>query len=514
MLLFFCVLLVCSETAHAQKRVDIKKANQLKGAKLPSGEQIQKLIGDVILNQNETTIYCDSAYIFRDKNFVEAFGRVKITEGDSLTITGKRLEYDGNTKVAKFRNNVVFTKLATATLYTDHLDFDRVKNMAYYLNGGRLVDSINVLTSRKGYYNSTSNMASFKKDVVVKNPDYTMTADSLQYNSTTKIIYFRTPTTVVSKDSSTFVYNSGEYDTKTKQSVLKEGVGESEEYKIISHGYNLDDLRKVYLFRGDVVMSSKKENLIIYGQKADYLKSKGISKVYDHAYLAKVTDQDTLFITADTLVSVEHADPKKKRLLAYHNVKIFRNDLQGVADSIEYRSADSIIYFYKKPVLWSEGNQMKADSISMLIRNKTIDKIFMNVNSFVISRDTLFNFNQIKGRKMTAEFRNGNVNRVFVNGNGESLYFALEENKKDSTDAKALGMNKIICSDITIRFVEGKVNNMTFYTRPDANFIPPHELKDEDKELPGFEWLEALKPRREDVVKRPKPTKATPAKPL
>jgi hypothetical protein len=250
-----------------------------------------------------------------------------------------------------------------------------------------------------------------------------------------------------------------------------------------------------------VVMTSKKENLIIYGQSADYFRSKGIAKVYDNAYLAKVTDKDTLFISADTLVSIENQDPAKKRLLAYHNVKIFRHDLQGKADSIEYRSADSIIYFYRDPVLWSEGNQMTADSISMLVRQKTIDKIFLNVNSFVISRDTLTNFNQIKGRRMTADFRNGNINKVVVMGNGESVYFALEENKKDSVDAKAMGMNKIICSNITIRFVDGKVNNLSFYVRPDANFIPPHELQEEDKKLPGFEWMEELKPRRRDVVK-------------
>ena len=90
-------------------------------------------------------------------------------------------------------------------------------------------------------------------------------------------------------------------------------------------------------------------------------------------------------MAADTLVSIDDPDPIKKRLLAYHNVKIFKEDLQGIADSMEYRSADSTIYFYKDPVLWSEGNQMTADSIRMLIKNNTIDRIFMNVNSFVIS---------------------------------------------------------------------------------------------------------------------------------
>lgn len=494
-------LLFCfTATAVAQRTVTLKQADMGKRGTTPDGEQYERLLGNVILEQQQTTIYCDSAYLFKKRNFVEAFGKVRITEGDSVTITGRKLEYDGNTKVAKLRQNVVFTKLATATLYTDYLDFDRIANMAYYLNGGRLVDSINVLTSRKGYYNSTSNMASFKRNVVVTNPDYTMTSDSLQYNSRTKIIYFRTPTTVVNKDSSTFVYNSGIYDTRTKQSILDIGSGESQDYRIKSEDFFLDDLNKIYKLRGNVVMTSKKENLIIYGQAADYFRANGISKVYNNAYVAKVTDQDTLFMSADTLVSIENEDPAKKRLLAYHNVKIWKTDMQGRADSVEYRSADSLIFLYRDPVLWSEGNQMTADSISMLISNNTIDRIFLNVNSFVISRDTLINYNQIKGRKMEAVFRNGNIHQVYVTGNGESLYFALEENKKDSV-AKAMGVNRIICSRMTLRFLEGKLNNLSFYVRPDAHFIPPHELTDENRELPGFTWREAEKPRRDDVVK-------------
>jgi lipopolysaccharide export system protein LptA len=506
-LLTLLVLLISGVSTFGQKRVKLERANQLKGAQAPDGEKFQKLVGDVVLVQNQTTIYCDSAYLFKERNFVEAFGKVRITEGDSVTIVGKRLEYDGQTKVAKLRNNVVFTKLGTATLYTDYLDFDRVRNMAYYMNGGRLVDSINVLTSRKGYYNSTSNLASFKKDVKVKNPDYTMTSDSLQYNSRSKIIYFRTPTTVESKDSSTFVYNSGEYNTNTKRSDLELGAGESQEYKITSKKFDLDDFRKIYKLRDDVVMTHKEENLLIYGQAADYYKNRGISKVYTRAFVAKVTDdKDTLFMSADTLVSIESQDPSKKRLLAYHNVKIYKSDMQGVADSVEYRPGDSTIYMYKNPVLWSEGNQMTADSIHMVIRKNSIDKIFLKVNAFVISRDTLKNYNQIKGRRMIAEFANSDIHRVQVMGNGESLYYALEEKKIDSlrTASVTIGMNKIICSNITIRFKEGKVNNLSFYVKPEASFIPPHEWREEDMKLPGFSWKEDEKPQRSDVVKTEK----------
>ena len=486
-------------TVLAQKKVNLKQADQLRSGRDQAGNKFERVIGNVIFTQNKTTIYCDSAYFYKAKNSIEAFGRIRITEGDSITITANKLEYDGNIKKAKLRNNVVFTKLETSTLYTDFLDFDRPENLAYYFNGGRLVDSINVLTSNKGYYNLNSNMASFKKNVHVKNPDYTMTSDSLQYNSRSKILYFRTVTNVLDKDSSTFVYKGGEYDTKTRQSNLKLGTAESADYKLAGIQYELDDIRKIYKLRGNVVMTSKQENLIIYGQAADYYKRMGVSKVYNNAYMAKITDNnDTLFISADTLVSIENADPKKKRLLAYHNVKIYRSDLQGVADSLEYRESDSTIYFYRNPVLWTDGNQMTADSIRMLIKNKTIDRMFLNVNAFVISRDSLLNYNQIKGRRMTAEFKDKKINRVIVEGNGESLYYALSED-----DASSMGMNKIICSNIAIRFKDGKVNNFTFYVQPEASFIPPHELKKEDMTLKGFAWKESEKPLRKDVVKPP-----------
>jgi lipopolysaccharide export system protein LptA len=491
------ILVLAVTAAYGQKKVKLKAADLMKsGGK--GKERYDRVIGNVVFAQNQTTIYCDSAHFFRKENSVEAFGKVRIIEGDSVTITGSRLIYDGDEKTAKLRRNVVFTKLATATLYTDYLDYSRPVNVAHYFNGGKLVDSINVLTSKKGYYNVNSNLASFKKDVVVTNPDYTMYADSLQYNSRTKDIFFVTETTVINKDSSKFVYQGGKYNTLTKLSDIREGMGESQDYTIEGNEYDLDAIRNIAKVRGNVVMTSKKENLIIYGQASDYFKDKGITKVYNNAYVAKVTeDNDTLFMSADTLVSIDSKDESKKRILAYNHVKIFKTDLQGVADSLEYRAADSTIYFYKDPVLWTQGNQLTADSISMLIEHNTISKMFLVDNAFVISQDTLLNFNQIKGREMTALFSGQKISKVIVEGNGESLYFALNDE-----DKAFMGMNKIICSNITIRFKDGKVNNLSFYVQPEASFIPPHELKKDQKTLKGFEWRADAKPTREDVVKR------------
>ncbi len=494
---FLLIILISSGSLWAQNKVTLKQADRLIGG-VKDGERFDRVLGNVIFEQSKTIIYCDSALFFRGKNIVEAFGHVRILEGDSVTITSSRAEYNGNTRMAKLRNNVVFTKLAMATLYTDYLDFDRVKNEAYYFNQGRLVDSINVLTSNKGYYQVGSNIASFKKNVVVVNPDYNMKSDSLQYNSRTKIIYFRTETTVVDKEGNTFVYEGGEYDTQAQQSDIKQGQAESQSYTLTGNKIKLDDLRKFYTLAGNVVMTHKEENLIIYGDDALFDKRNNIAKVFTNAWLTKVTDEgDTLFMSADTLVSIDSEDPAKKRLLAYENVKIFKNDIQGLADSLEYRQADSIMLLYRAPALWTAGNQMTADTISMLIENNTISKIFLVANSFVISTDTLKNFNQIKGRKMTALFKNNQLHQVNVEGNGESIYFALE----DKTSL-LMGMNKIICSNIIIRFKEARVNNLSFYVKPEADFIPPHELKEDDMLLGGFEWRIDNRPAKEDVVKK------------
>jgi lipopolysaccharide export system protein LptA len=496
-IVLLALVMALATAATAQKKVKLKKADKWSGSRDPQGDRYERLLGHVVFEQNQTTIYCDSAHFYKKKNSIEAYSHVHIVEGDSVDITAHRLLYDGDAKIARLRTNVVFTKLGTATLYTDYLDYTRPSNLANYFNGGKLVDSINVLTSVKGYYNLNSNLASFKRNVKVVNPDYTMYSDSLQYNSRTKVINFVAETKVINKDSSTFVYQEGVYDTKTRKSDIKTGTGESQEYTIKGDTYDVDAIRNIYKVRGNVEMTSKKENLIIYGQASDYFKNAGITKVYNNAYVAKVTEEnDTLFMTADTLVSVDSQDPQKKRLLAYNNVKIFKRDLQGLADSLEYRSIDSTIYFYKAPVLWTEGNQMTSDSISMFIQNNTISQIYMVSNAFVISKDTVLNYNQIKGRRMTADFAKGKISRVIVEGNGESLFYALDDKTKVT-----MGMNKIICSDITIRFLNGRVNNLSFYVQPDANFIPPHELKKEDQFLKGFEWKEQVKPTRADVVK-------------
>jgi lipopolysaccharide export system protein LptA len=505
-------------TSQAQKTIKLKYADKIirRAEKNSSDERSDWVVGNmaegkqVIFEQNQTTIYCDSAKRIKKNNSIEAYGHVRITDGDSVTVTSVMLTYDGNKRIARLRKNVVFHKLQTATLYTDFLDFDRVKNKANYFNGGKLVDSTNTLTSVKGYYDINTDIASFKKDVVGLSDGKTLNSDTLQYHTKTKVIYFRDTTTVKDKEGKTATYTSGFYDTQTKFSNIHKGVIETPTYYMVGDSYHLDDKKFFYQATGNVVMTSKEDNITIYGDRGDYYKEKGITKVFGNSYVAKVDEsQDTLFLSADTLVSIESKDPRQKRLLAYHNVKIFKTDMQGVADSLAYVSMDSMLYFYNNPALWNEGSQMTADTLKIVLRQKNIDKILMINNSFVASQDSLLNFNQIKGRLMTAYFKQKQIHHVDVRGNGQSLYYALEEKEvKDSTAILKLtfltGANKIDCSNMKINFIEGKINNITFLKNPDAKFIPPHELTEKDRQLAGFIWRGKEKPEKKDVVKSKK----------
>jgi hypothetical protein len=173
--------------------------------------------------------------------------------------------------------------------------------------------------------------------------------------------------------------------------------------------------------------------------------------------------------------------------------------LQGRADSIAYFQKDSTMYFYGSPILWNEGNQITADSIHTTFSKKKIDKMYLTLNSFIVSQDTLKNFNQVKGRNMMAQFKDNKIKNINVDGNGESIFFALDD--KDST---VVGMNKSLSSNLVIDFENNKVKVIHLYTNPDASFIPPHELKKPDKTLKRFIWREEDKPSKAEVIPIPK----------
>ena len=247
---------------------------------------------------------------------------------------------------------------------------------------------------------------------------------------------------------------------------------------------------------GNVYLLAKQDDIIITGEEANFWEDKGIAEIYGKPLLKRALNEDTLFLRADTLISIDDSLEINKRLLAYRNVEIFKNDLQGKADSMAYFLSDSLIIFYNDPILWNDGSQITADTIEIMMKDGTINRLNALVNSFIISTDSTDHYNQIKGRTLTAFFKEQTINNVDVNGNGETIYFiANEENT-----SQVIGMNKIICSDIKIGFKENQVNDIRFYVNPEGDFVPPHELSDGDEKLEGFAWRVDERPTKDFII--------------
>jgi lipopolysaccharide export system protein LptA len=294
----------------------------------------------------------------------------------------------------------------------------------------------------------------------------------------------------------------GKFYTDKKNAQYTLGKITTESYEIFGDELYFDDLTQESKAKGNVKVISEENDIIILGDEAATKKEQGITKIWGNPVLKQAVDSDTLYLTADTLISIDSEYDSLSRLLAYNNVKIYKSDMQGLADSMAYMMQDSMIFFYDDPIIWSEGNQIVADTIFMEIKNGKMDKLNMRNKAFTINQDTIKNFNQIKGRNMTAYLKNDEMDKILVEGNGESIYFAVDEETLD-----LIGMNKVLCSSMKIQFLNGEMNDITFYKDPEGRFIPPHEIEEPETRLKDFVWQIEKKPELMDVLGKYAPIK-------
>ncbi len=484
---FLFIILGFVHTALAQKQERIKYQADEMNFERNNGDSYRLLSGNVVFKQEKTTVYCDTSYFYRSDNRMEAFGHVKIVD-DSTTITSKKLIYEGDTRMAKLREKVVYLR-GERQLYTDFLDYDLDGEIAHYFNKGKLIDSTNVLTSEIGYYFAKDEFAQFYKNVVLTSPDFVLETDTLRYNTATKIAYTYGKTTITTEDGTVLHANGGEFRTEVEETDFIKGNIETEDYYLEGDQLFFDEKGGFYKAISNVKMTAKDQEVIIYGDEGFYDRGTGISKIYGNPLMKRILSADTFYLAADTLVAIESDYDSAKRILAYHDVKIFKEGLQGKADSMSYFTNDSLIVFYHDPIMWNNQNQITADTISIEISEDEMKRMNLLTKAFLISEDSIGNYNQIKGRNMVTNFENNQISHIDVNGNGEILYFALEEG-----DSLLMGMNKIFCASMQIRFENQKLSSFSVYTKPEAQFIPPHELTKDMQFLEFFSWRESERP--------------------
>lgn len=497
----------------------------------------QILRGDVCFRHDSVLMYCDSAYFFEKENSLHAFGHVHMVQGDSLEGFSDVLYYNGNTKMARMRRHVKLIHQET-TLTTDSLNYDRARNIAYYFSGGKIVDDLNTLNSNWGQYTPDNHQAIFRGDVKLVNPNFILTADTLGYNTETYQSDLVGPTQILYEEETTILSTNGWYNTQTELSMLLDR----------SHIIHVDGMTltgdTIYYDKhngygrvvGHIESTDSTNHMTLYGNMGEIWETNNRAYVTDSAMLIDWSDSILTYMHADTLWSEEipyqiyslilrdsilidsvmvaqnpdtlWQDTAYQQVRAFHNVRIYREDMQAVCDSARYHGQDSTLTLFGLPICWNENNQLSADLINVYIRNGAIDYMHGINNAMTIRHEGNDDFNQMAGKEMLAYIRQGEVYLVDVKGNAETVFYPRED------DGTLIGVNRTQSSFIKLYITNRQIDHVVFTTATTGVMIPLDQALPAEKKLSGFFWAEDERPRQpQDIFLHPlrtqRPNKTT-----
>lgn len=461
----------------------------------------QFLVGNVRFEHDGTLMWCDSALFYEATNSFDAFGNVRMRQTDTLSLVSDVLYYDGLDQMARARYNVVLTHRGT-TLYADSLDYDRLYDMGYFFEGGKLVDQDNELTSDWGEYSPSTREAVFNYNVRLVNPrppkeaKSVLISDTLHYNTRTGIAHVLGPSNIDDGDNHIYTEN-GYYDSNTKESflldrsILQNGnkvlVGDS----VYWNGQ--DSVGKAY---GHAIYSDTLNKNMFIGNYALYNDRIGYAEAADSAVLIDYSQKDTFYAHADSFFLYTYhidTDSMYRMLHAYHHVRAYRVDIQAVCDSMVYDGRDSCTTMYKDPIVWQEGQQLLGEMIKAWRNDSTLDSVYVINQALSVERLDSIHYNQVASKEMHSYFEDGDLRLNVADMNVYVNYYPYDD------DSLMIGMNHTETSQMKMYMKDKKVEKIWM---PEATgvmypvpMVPPNMLY-----LENFAWFDYIRPLDKDDI--------------
>ena len=479
------------------ERVYLKHADMLRYNQFGENAGAQVLNGNVSFLHKGAVLTCDSAYFYQETNSFKAFGHVKMRQGDTLSLTSDYAFYDGDNQMAEARHNVLLRHRATK-LYTDSLNYDRLYNVGYFFEGGKMVDKDNVLVSDWGEYDTETRKAVFNYNVRLRNPKFTLTTDTLHYDTRTSLANIVGPSVIRSKES--VIHTSeGFYNTNTGRARLygrstmtnkgKEITGDSlfyDEKRGISQGY-----------RNVVYKDTEKKNEL----HCDYLwynEKNGFALATDNPVMLEYSQKDTLFVHSDTIKVITYhlnTDSVYRTAHCYNKVRAFRADVQAVCDSLVYNTRDSLMTMYRDPIVWSGDRQLLGEEIQVFMRDSTVDRAHI-INQALTAElmPDKEHFQQLSSREMFAYFTKGQISQTEAIGNVRSVYYPVDD--KDSTLMGLVYME----TDTMRMYMRDRQLQKIWTSKTDGTWYPMTQIPPERYRLEGFAWFDYIRPADKDDI--------------
>ncbi|WP_298556218.1 OstA-like protein [uncultured Algibacter sp.] len=334
-ILFFGFVSTFSIHGQSAKKINIEYAGKLTideenypGAKILTRDDAQQ----VHIEHGGSNMWCDKAIHYSKENFIEAYGNVILKQGDTINMTSKYIEYSGITEFAFASGDVVMTD-PNSTITSDTLYMDRSRQQAYYKSGGTVVkDSSGTITSKIGRYYMNTKKYRFLEDVVLVNDESTINSDYFDFYSDTGYAYLYGPSTITTETSITYC-EKGFYDTENKVGyALKNAKIDYDNRIIEGDSLYFDNNTSFASATNNIKVTDTINKSVVTGHYAEVFKEKDSLFITKRALAITVQEKDSVYIHADKIMVTGKSE--NRIIKAYYNAKIFKTDLSGKSDSI------------------------------------------------------------------------------------------------------------------------------------------------------------------------------------
>ncbi|NNC50113.1 MAG: hypothetical protein HKO01_06210 [Flaviramulus sp.] len=508
--------------AQSKKKIEIDYAGKLTideanypGAKVLTRDDSQQ----VQISHQGTNLWCDRAIHFSKENFIEAYGNVKLVQGDTINMTSKYVEYSGITELA-FASGDVVLKDPNSTISSDTLYFDKLKQQAFYKSGGTVVkDSSGTITSKIGRYYMDIKKYRFVEDVVLVNKESKINSDYFDFYSDTGYAYLYGPSTITTETSETYC-EKGFYDTKNKTGYAVKKSKINYDNRIIEgDSLYFDNNTSFASATNNITVTDTINKSIIKGHYAEVYKEKDSVFITKRALAITIQENDSIYIHADKIMVT--GKPDNRKVKAYYNAKIFKSDISGKADSIHSNQKTGLTKLInipkfspgdkfstrRKPIMWNFENQMTGDTIHLIANNEKekLDSLLVFNHAFIISHDTISKtgYNQISGMRLVGFFNDENqLRKVDITKNAESIFYARNDKQE------LIGIDKAKSGSISILFDNGDIDEYTRFNQIDGNLYPESDYPEKERLLKDFDWRDDERPLSvDDLFKDDPPLK-------
>ncbi len=496
----FLLLVVFKTNAQEQKRIKIMYS----GFAVTSpelGEGVREFRRDnsqqVHFIHEGVNLYCDKALYYENEDFIEAFSNVNMQQGDTINMTSKYAEYSGKTQLAFARGDVVLTE-PQSVLTTDKLYFDRTKQQAYYTTGGRVVrDTSGTITSTIGRYYMSTKKYQFVDNVVLVNPEYVLKTNRLDFFTENGHAYMYGPSTIVG-ETSTIYCERGFYNTNNDTGYfIKNSRIDYDNRVVVGDSIYFNRNTSFASATNNITVTDTINNSIVRGHYAEVFREKDSVFITKRALAISVQENDSIYMRSDTLMLT---GPEEHRITrAFYNVRIFKSDLSGKADSVHvdhkkgltqminlkrFSSGDAFSTA-RKPILWNMGNQMTGDTIHLIsnVETEKLDSLKVFNNAFLISKDSLSDgYNQIKGQILIGLFRENELYNVDIIKNAEVIYYAYND------ENELVGIDKSKSATINIQIEDSEITEISKLKQIDGMIYPEEDFPKNARIFRGFDW--------------------------